>query len=521
MKLLVYTVSGSLYVDGYPVEVTAGDQVKIFLDQAANVDLPEFILGVVQNPIRTCGCETTYIIEYGEADLLGAATEINPDLVLSIETISCCDVVNALLDDEIAARIADVDAEEAARIADVNDEETARIAADLVLTNDLADEVSARLAADAAILAHTITGSGLATGGGALVDDPVITVTEASQPEAEAFVSSTTVLTPRRGKNLFDAAWSLAKAATQTISAVWTHSANVILAGTNNTAPNQAISGASSLLNAGLGMVVPPWLRTGDAWDTIEGGWMVNAPVAGSPWPSYFSLSMGPIISNGGAGTNPESQVVWYAVLKGPHFCSASNGTAWTGGQSIWFPALAGAPAGAWSGSPAYTKATAVLSVTVPARSLRAGRLYVLNAPPSYANAPDMSGGNTNSTHLTLESADDVLGLYRHNGVNYDARQTAAGAVAGVSGCTYAPFTLPTSGATDLLVRYTFTAATVTVELALYSLTPTWATVLTRPNAAGAIGAGVAVYSDGTASGASGGDTNSLAVQGRWIAFDH
>jgi microcystin-dependent protein len=66
--------------------------------------------------------------------------------------------------------------------------------------------------------ARSVTGGGLASGGGDLSADRVINVSEASNAEALAGTSSTTVLTPRRGKALIDALVAAAPGALDTLN---------------------------------------------------------------------------------------------------------------------------------------------------------------------------------------------------------------------------------------------------------------------------------------------------------------
>jgi len=128
MKILKYKIAGALYQAETGPEAQVGDQVKMFLDTAANPELPEFVFGIIQPGIKKSGCCDDYTIypigyELEEFTLHG-------DDVLSVETTAAVDVVAEDLAAEVAARIAADSAESAARIADVNAEEAARIAAD-------------------------------------------------------------------------------------------------------------------------------------------------------------------------------------------------------------------------------------------------------------------------------------------------------------------------------------------------------------------------------------------------------
>lgn len=85
-----YIVDDRLYASDTGPEAKVGDQVKLFLDQEANPDFPEFILGIIQHPITRVNCEssTSYVIEYDEADLEGAASLIRPGDVIDAAVAS-------------------------------------------------------------------------------------------------------------------------------------------------------------------------------------------------------------------------------------------------------------------------------------------------------------------------------------------------------------------------------------------------------------------------------------------------
>jgi len=85
-----YIVDDRLYASDTGPEAKVGDQVKLYLDQEANPDFPEFILGTIQHPITRVNCEssTSYVIEYDEADLEGAASLIRPGDVIDATVAS-------------------------------------------------------------------------------------------------------------------------------------------------------------------------------------------------------------------------------------------------------------------------------------------------------------------------------------------------------------------------------------------------------------------------------------------------
>ena len=97
MKILQdYIVDDRLYVSDTGPEAQVGDQVKLFLDQASNPAFPEFIFGIIQHPITRINCDssTSYVIEYDEADLEGAASLIRPGDVIDASIASEFDQYN-------------------------------------------------------------------------------------------------------------------------------------------------------------------------------------------------------------------------------------------------------------------------------------------------------------------------------------------------------------------------------------------------------------------------------------------
>jgi len=102
-------VEPALYQYDTGPEAQVGDQVKLFLDQAANPGYPEYIFGTIQHPIAKVNCEsaTSYNIEYDEDDLLVLnSLLVIGDVLSGMTVIGQIQVVADELDDEIADRIA-------------------------------------------------------------------------------------------------------------------------------------------------------------------------------------------------------------------------------------------------------------------------------------------------------------------------------------------------------------------------------------------------------------------------------
>ena len=125
----------------------AGDIVRITLDQVAVPAFPETIDAIIQFPVQEVqnlvgDCvRTVYIYSflYDTDDLEGAGVNIRPCDILSLECVTCCQILHERVDQEIEDRQDAVTAEAAARVA-----------ADTTLQNNINAEAAARIAADAA-----------------------------------------------------------------------------------------------------------------------------------------------------------------------------------------------------------------------------------------------------------------------------------------------------------------------------------------------------------------------------------
>jgi hypothetical protein len=135
-----YRVAGALYVNDTGLEAQVSDQVTLFLDTDAEPDFPVSIVATIQHPIIKveCGSMTSYVFEYNEADLDGAAALLRAQDIIDATVISGVTVVADELDDEIAARIAAVLAEQ-----------IRATAAEDNLSNALDDEIARAIAAEA------------------------------------------------------------------------------------------------------------------------------------------------------------------------------------------------------------------------------------------------------------------------------------------------------------------------------------------------------------------------------------
>lgn len=83
------------YINNGGQEAIEGDQVRLYLDQDANPEFPEYIDGIIQHPIVSvdCGSRKSYDISYNEADLDGAANFIHTDDVVDYLLITQIDTV--------------------------------------------------------------------------------------------------------------------------------------------------------------------------------------------------------------------------------------------------------------------------------------------------------------------------------------------------------------------------------------------------------------------------------------------
>lgn len=100
MKNLHYTIPGGLSQAETGPEAQVGDQVRLYLDTEANPGFPEYIVGVIQQPITKSQCEGTvsYVIEYNPADLDGAASLIRQGDVVDAVVITAVDALLVYVD---------------------------------------------------------------------------------------------------------------------------------------------------------------------------------------------------------------------------------------------------------------------------------------------------------------------------------------------------------------------------------------------------------------------------------------
>jgi len=103
-----YRVAGALFVNDTGIEAQVSDQVTLFLDTDAEPGFPDSIVATSQHPIVKveCGSSTSYIFEYNEADLNGAAALLRPQDIIDASVVSGVTVVADELDAEIARALA-------------------------------------------------------------------------------------------------------------------------------------------------------------------------------------------------------------------------------------------------------------------------------------------------------------------------------------------------------------------------------------------------------------------------------
>ena len=109
MKILRdYRVAGALFVNDTGIEAQVSDQVTLFLDTDAEPGFPDSIIATIQHPIVKveCGSRTSYIFEYNETDLDGAAALLRPQDIIDATVVSGVTVVADELDAEIARALA-------------------------------------------------------------------------------------------------------------------------------------------------------------------------------------------------------------------------------------------------------------------------------------------------------------------------------------------------------------------------------------------------------------------------------
>jgi hypothetical protein len=84
-------------------EVVSGDSVKMFLDQEANPEFPEFVPGIVVSVPESGVRPRAYEVQYETADLNGAAALLRSCDVTSVLCVSCCEELAAAMEAAAAA----------------------------------------------------------------------------------------------------------------------------------------------------------------------------------------------------------------------------------------------------------------------------------------------------------------------------------------------------------------------------------------------------------------------------------
>jgi hypothetical protein len=92
MKILTLEIAGHLLQQETGPQAQVGDQVKMFLDRAANPELPAFAFGIIQPPIKKTRCDeyTQYRILYDESGMAG--NYLRPDDVLYTDLVPALDL---------------------------------------------------------------------------------------------------------------------------------------------------------------------------------------------------------------------------------------------------------------------------------------------------------------------------------------------------------------------------------------------------------------------------------------------
>jgi hypothetical protein len=86
-----YKTSGQLFVQGHTDLVAkVGDIVRLYLDQVADPELPEYISATVEHPIvvSRCGTRATYGFEYDEDDLGDASQKLRSEDITDVLVFS-------------------------------------------------------------------------------------------------------------------------------------------------------------------------------------------------------------------------------------------------------------------------------------------------------------------------------------------------------------------------------------------------------------------------------------------------
>ena len=164
--------------------------------------------------------------------------------------------------------------------------------------------------------------------------------------------------------------------------------------------------------------------------------------------------------------------------------------------------------------SAAPSKVVRVMRLILPTSFGRTGRRYGLTSSNTYANQTVFSPGGIWLRFSSTSNALECLVCTAYPST-FAGVQTSSGAVGnGVTG-TFTSYSISDS-TRDMLVRETVVGATTTIEIAPYSLSPVWSTVLSLSSGAAILAPSVCC--DGTNSGAANNYDQALVINECWEA---
>ena len=279
----------------------------------------------------------------------------------------------------------------------------------------------------------------------------------------------------------------------------------------------QSLTDANSAVTAGTASPLRPALR-GTAWDIVSGGIAtylgpIPAPASSNP---FYGASFGPMNVSNDVNISAGNSVRWFGDSIGLSLQCLPSGVSGANAISAWFSAIVNVatryPA-VFNTTP--TKAVRVLRLIIPTAANRSGRRYQITGFYSYANAIESGAGTAALSFIGMSNALEcrICTAYPSS---YTSPQTVSGAVAAPATGTFSSYAI--SDATrEILVRSTIIGSSQTIQIAPYSETPSWTTVLSL---SGGIAFPCAIISvDGTATGAAAAQSNALSITEIWEAI--
>ena len=278
----------------------------------------------------------------------------------------------------------------------------------------------------------------------------------------------------------------------------------------------QVASDANSAMTVGMAFPLRPALR-GTAWDFVTGGFPAQlGPLAAIG--GYYGAAFGPILTSvyPSAPVLAGNIIYWLSVTYGLALMCDKTGVDKSNAVGAWFGSN-GSPANFYPNpfTAPPSKVVRVMRLIIPTSFHRTGRRYGLTSVSTYSNQTLFYPGAIWLRFSSTSNALECL-VCTADPSTFAAVQTASGAVgSGLTG-TFTAYSISDS-TRDILVRETGVGATTTIEIAPYSSSPVWSTVLSITSVGFALLA-PSVCCDGTNSGAANNYDQALVINECWEA---